>query len=110
GETVAFRKVQDDLDALIVVSLSQKKPLPGLELSQIQPKTINFLDDENIFLQASTFGRVAGFRGKFETSTGFSFNIKTKKVRQLLTPGKDAIYPGQTGLGDIVGFTKERNY
>src|SRR5690606_33646194 len=67
GETVAFRKVQDDLDALIVVSLSQKKPLPGLELSQIQPKTINFLDDENIFLQASTFGRVAGFRGKFET-------------------------------------------
>lgn len=110
GDTVAFRRVRDGKDILNVVSLSEKKALSGIDLSEIQPKAISFLNNHNIFLQASTFGRVSGFRGKFETSTGFSFDLKTNKVRQLLIPGEDAIYPGQTGLGQIVGFTKNRDY
>lgn len=110
GDTIAFRRVQDGHDTLNIISLAEKKALPGLDLSRIQPKRISFLNDSNIFLQASTFGRVSGFRGKFETSTGFAFDLQTNSVRQLLIPGKDSIYPGQVGLGQIVGFSKDRNH
>lgn len=110
GNLVAFRRVKDGKDILNIISIAEKKSLPGLDLSSIQPKTIRFLDNETIYLQAATYGRVSGFRGKFETSTGFAFNTKTNKVRQLLIPGQDAIYPGQTGLGEIVGFSKDRDY
>lgn len=110
GNTVAFRRVQDGRDILNVISLSEKKALPGLDLGEIQPKSIRFLSNNSIFLQASTFGRVSGFRGKFETSTGFAFDIKNNRVRQLLVPGEGSIYPGQVGLGQIVGLSKDRKH
>ena len=110
GNIVAFRDVQNGQDILKVISLSDKKMLGGLNLTDIQPKAIRFVNEDIVFIQASSFGRVKGFRGKFESSTGFAFNIKTDKVRQLLIPGRDAVYPGQTGLGYIVGFTPDRDF
>lgn len=110
GKAIAIRSVQDGTDTLRVISLTDKKILSGLDLAKIQPKSIIFANDNTVYLQASTFGRVAGFRGKFESSTGFALDIKANKVRQLLIPGKHAVYPGQTGLGQVIGFTKDRNY
>lgn len=109
GNIVAFRDVQNGQDILKVISLSEKKMLPGLNLADIQPKSIRFANDDIVYLQAASFGRVSGFRGKFESSTGFAFNIKTNEIRQLLVPGKDSVYPGQTGLGAVVGFTPKRD-
>src|SRR5690606_15003807 len=110
GKTVAFRTVQDDRDMLTVISLTDKKLVSGLDLTKIQPKTIFFANDESVYLKASDYGRVAGFRGKFESSTGFVLDIRTNKVRQLLIPGEHAVYPGQIGLGQVIGFTKDRDY
>jgi dipeptidyl aminopeptidase/acylaminoacyl peptidase len=110
GKAIAIRSVQDGMDALRVISLADKKVVSGLDLAKIQPKSITFANDNTVYLQASTFGRVEGFRGKFESSTGFALNIETNKVRQLLIPGKNAVYPGQTGLGQVIGFTKDRKY
>ena len=110
GKTVAFRTVQDDRDMLSVISLTEKKLVSGLDLTKIQPKSIFFANDDSVYLKASEYGRVAGFRGKFESSTGFVLDIPTNKVRQLLIPGEHAVYPGQTGLGQVIGFTKDRDY
>lgn len=110
GKAIAFRSVQDGMDTLRVISLADKKLVSGLDLAKIQPKSIIFANDNTVYLQASSFGRVAGFRGKFESSTGFALDLKTNKVRQLLIPGKHTVYPGQTGLGQVIGFTKDRNY
>lgn len=110
GKAIAFRSVQDEKDVLRIMSLADKKVVSGLDLTKIQPKSIIFANNDSVYLQASEFGRVAGFRGKFESSTGFALDIKTNKVRQLLIPGEHAVYPGQIGLGQVIGFTKDRKY
>ena len=110
GKTVAFRSVQEGMDMLRVVSLTEKKIISGLDLTKIQPKSILFANNDTVYIQASEYGRVSGFRGKFESSTGFVLDIHTNKVRQLLIPGEHAIYPGQIGLGQVIGFTKDRDY
>lgn len=110
GKTIAFRSAQEGADTLRVVSLADKKVVSGLDLTKIQPKSIFFANDDTVYIQASTFGRVKGFRGKFESSTGFVLDTKANKVRQLLVPGEHAVYPGQTGLGQVIGFTKDRKY
>lgn len=110
GSLVAFRTVKENQDYLAVISLKEKKKVMLLDLSKIQPLYIYFLNNEQLYLAASEYGRVDGFRGKFETSTGFVVNIKTQKFRQLLIPGEDRVYPGQGGLGRIVGFTGDGQY
>jgi dipeptidyl aminopeptidase/acylaminoacyl peptidase len=110
GSLVAFRTVKENQDYLAVISLKEKKKIMLLDLSKIQPLYIYFLNNEQLYLAASEYGRVDGFRGKFETSTGFVVNIKTQKFRQLLIPGEDRVYPGQGGLGRIVGFSEDGEY
>ena len=70
---------------------------------------IYFFNNEQVFLRASEFTRVTGFRGKFDLSTAFVLNIEDKKIRQLLIPGKK-ILAGQTGLGNVVGVTSDGQY
>lgn len=109
GNLIAYRKVTDAQDAVFIVSIKDKKLLFALDVSTIQPQGIYFFNDEQVFLRASKFTRVAGFRGKFDLSTAFVLNINDKKIRQLLTPG-DHILAGQTGLGKVVGITPDGQY
>jgi prolyl oligopeptidase PreP (S9A serine peptidase family) len=107
---VAFRTVKDNQDYLTVISLKEKKKIMLLDLSKIQPENMYFISNQQLYLVVSEYGRVEGFKGKFATSTGFVVDIKTKKFRQLLIPGQDGVYPGQTGLGGIVGFSEDGEY
>ena len=109
GNLIAYRKVTADQDAVFVVSLIEKKLLFAIDVSSTQPGGIYFFNDDQVFLRASQYTRVAGFRGKFDLSTAFVLNIKDKKIRQLLTPG-DKILAGQTGLGNVVGITPDGQY
>lgn len=106
GDLIAFRKVTKDQDAVYIVSIKEKKQVFALDVSAIQPQGIYFFNNEQVFLRASEFTRVAGFRGKFDLSTAFVLNIKDKKIRQLLIPG-NKILAGQTGLGNVVGVTPD---
>lgn len=109
GKLIAYRKVTADQDAVFVVSLIEKKLLFAIDVSSTQPSGIYFFNDDQVFLRASQYTRVAGFRGKFDLSTAFVLNIKDKKIRQLLTPG-DKILAGQAGLGNVVGVTPDGQY
>lgn len=110
GNFVAFRKVVDDKDILVVTSLSEKKNVMMLDISKIQPQGILFINNEQLFFVVSETQRVAGFRGKIDTSTAFILDIKTQKIRQLLIPGDDRIYPGQSGLGRLTGISSDGEY
>jgi dipeptidyl aminopeptidase/acylaminoacyl peptidase len=110
GNLVAFRKVVDDKDILAVTSLSEKKTVMMLDISKIQPQGILFINNEQLFFVVSETQRVAGFRGKIDTSTAFILDIKTQKIRQLLIPGDDRIYPGQSGLGRLAGISSDGEY
>lgn len=109
GQLLAYRNTTEKLDALVVLSLSDKKVLSKIDLSNIEPDGIFFINDDQIIFRASEYTRVAGFRGKFDLSTAFVHSIKDKKTRQLLIPG-EKILAGQTGLGGIVGITPDGNY
>lgn len=110
GNSVAFRKVVDGKDLLVAISLKEKKQLMMLDIEKIQPIDIFFLNNDQVYLFVSEYKRVSGFRGKFDTSTGFVLDIKTQKFRQLLTPGEEKVYPGQTGLGNINSISKDGEF
>lgn len=109
GNLVAFRRVSKYRDEIIVNSLSEKKILFAVDVSKIQPQTIQFFSDDKIQLIASEFGRMDGYRGYFDLSTAYVLDLNEKKIRQLLIPG-DLILAGQTGLGRVVGLSPDGRY
>ena len=109
GDSIAYRKVTESQNTIIVTSISQKKILLAIDIANLQPRSIYFLNENQIILIVSEFQRVAGFLGKFDVSTAFVLNVDDKKIRQLLTPG-DRISAGQGGLGSIVGTTADGKY
>ncbi len=110
GNYIAFRNVKSESDYVLVVSLKDGKRVSGLDVTNVKPRYLKFFNNEEVLLFASDHTRVFGFGGKFELSTAFSFNINTKKVKQLLRPGDGVVYPGQTGLGKIVGYSPDGKY
>jgi dipeptidyl aminopeptidase/acylaminoacyl peptidase len=107
GKLVAFRKVTDSVNALVVHSLAEKKQVAALDMAGMQPQTITFIGNNKVYVFASEYRRVEGFAGAFDASSGFVFDLDAKKVLQLLTPGEDGIFPGQTGLGQILGVAPD---
>ena len=110
GDKVAFRKVVEGKDVLAVTSLSQKKQLMMLDLAKIQPHGLEFLSNDLLYFVVSETQRISGFRGKVDASTGFILDVTTQKIRQLLIPGDDRVYPGQSGLGKLVGLSEDGEY
>src|SRR3954467_13457628 len=109
GESIAYRKVTESQNTVVVTSISQKKNLLTIDIGKLQPENIYFLNENQIMLIVSEYRRVEGFLGKFDLSTAFVLNIDDKKIRQLLIPG-DKILAGQTGLGRVVGITPDGKY
>lgn len=109
GNLAALRRVTPEYDRIIVLSLSTKKQIAALNVADIQPNNIYFLNEEQLVLVASETTTLLGYRGKIDLSTAFLLDIKTNAIRQLLTPG-DGIYTGQSGLGRLLGLSPDGNY
>ncbi|MFO1390541.1 MAG: hypothetical protein U1F02_15350, partial [Cellvibrio sp.] len=109
GNLIAFRRVADGKDLIIVNSLSEKKAVFVADVSKIQPQTIQFFTDDKLELIASEFRRLDGFRGYFDLSTAYVLDLNDKKIRQLLIPG-ELILAGQTGLGRVVGLSPDGRF
>ncbi len=110
GDLVAYRKVTSDQDVILVVSLRKKAAVAAIDVGHIKPRDIFFVDNEHVLIRAAANKRVDGFRGRFDVSTLFSLDIESGKIRQLLEPGDGAVYPGQSGLGRVVGSTPDGKY
>ncbi|WP_066968288.1 S9 family peptidase [Microbulbifer sp. Q7] len=110
GDRIAYRVTNEaGVDVAVVMSLSEQKRLNALNLSEITPKSMYFANEDELILVASQVRKMWGFRGKMDLSTAYAFGVGSGEVRQLLTPG-DVIYPGQTGLGSIVGLSPDNKY
>lgn len=109
GEMIAYRKVTDKQDAVFVISLVEKKTLLAIDVSSIQPQYLDFFNDDQLQLNISEYRRAGGTIQKFDLSTAYVLNIKTKKIRQLLIPGVK-IHPAQSGLGRVIGVTADGKY
>ncbi|MDH5304787.1 MAG: alpha/beta fold hydrolase [Gammaproteobacteria bacterium] len=107
GEYVAYRSVANGTDIVRVVSLREKKAVSGAEVADVKPRDVFFVNNEQVLFRVADNRRVERFRGHLEVSSVFALDIATGNVRQLLTPGDGVVYPGQTGLGRIVGIAPD---
>lgn len=109
GKRLAFRMNEDGEDLVIVYSLAKNKMVSGANVNDLQPHQLHFLSDDQLIMVASQIKSLVGYRGEHSISTAYVLNIKTGDIKQLLTPG-DRIMLGQSGLGRIVGISRDQKY
>ena len=109
GNTVAFRRVEDGKDSLIVYSLAKKKLIRAVDVSAVMPDDIFFIANNQVIIRASERKKLPGFKGYHRVSTAFALNTTTGQLEQLLRPG-DNVYLGQTDLSRIVGASKDKEF
>jgi dipeptidyl aminopeptidase/acylaminoacyl peptidase len=110
GELIAFRRVTNDADHVIVISLATHKQVGAIDVQKLQPKYIYFLNENQLILIASEVTKVQGFIGKIDLSTAFLYDLGKGSIRQLLIPGDEPIYTGQSGLGILSGISADGNF
>ncbi|WP_339897653.1 alpha/beta fold hydrolase [uncultured Gilvimarinus sp.] len=110
GTRVAFRKLTAERDMVIVYSLTENKMLTGLNVEDINPSGLRFLDAQHLVLWASDHGRISNrYRGSFDLSTAFVFDVDSGDLERLLRPG-DVIAEYATRLGRMVGASSDNQY
>lgn len=110
GDLVAYRKVTSDQDVILVISLQKKAAVAATDVGAIKPRDIFFVNNEQVLIRAAANRLVHGFKGRFDVSTLFALDIASGKIKQLLKPGDGVVYPGQSGLGQVVGDTPDGKY
>lgn len=106
GEKIAYRQTEQGKDYMVVYNLADKKLLGAVDLSNIKPSTVYFIDEHRLILVVNRNTKLWGYRGRHEVSTAYSYNLKKNKLVQLLTLGL-GIHDGQTQLGNIVGLSSD---
>lgn len=101
GTKVAYIATVDTDDILMLHDLSTHKSRPLARVSDVRPRALGFVGDNYVILIASKTTSTFGFRGRYEFSAAFAFNIATGKIVQLLRNTRN-LYPAQSGLGNIV--------
>ncbi len=89
--------------------LAEGKIIDGVRTDKVKSRRAYFITDDYAILSASETTRIYGFRGEFEYSASFSWNLQSRKIRQLLKNNED-LFPAQSGLGKIVGRLKGENF
>ncbi len=102
GTRIAFLNRVGGLDYLVLHDFRTGKSEPLVSIPKVSADGVSFVGDNYVVLLASTNTNNVGRTDRYEDSEAFAYNLKTKKVVQLLfgTPG---IYPFQSGLGRISG-------
>jgi len=102
GQKVAFLQRVNGKDVLVIHDFATKTSKGLATVTEIRARDVQFVGDNYVVLIASTATRTFGYRGKYEFSAAFAFNLTTGKNVQLLK-GTEGIHPAQSGLGRIVG-------
>ncbi|MCU4675050.1 prolyl oligopeptidase family serine peptidase [Catenovulum sp. 2E275] len=106
GSRYAFRYNKDNKDLLVVKEVKTGKMLRLIDITEIDPKSALFVNNNQIVLKVSSYMGMIGYRGRHNISSAFIYDIDEQDIRQLLIPGY-GIYRGQTQLGDIIGVNKK---
>ena len=102
-----FQADTDGQEAAFAIDLATGQALGGVNTSDVRARTMHFATEDHLILRASKNTQMFGFKGRFDFSAAFSYNLKTKKIRQLLR-GTEELFPAQSGLGRIVGVDPEK--
>lgn len=109
GERLAYRDTSKGRDMAVVMNMADRSLVGGLDISSVKPTSMYFIDEDRLIFVTSEHMKIRGFRGKHNVSVAMAYNLKTKKIHQLLTPGK-VIYKGQSAVGRILGISSDKKY
>jgi len=108
GQRLAFIQRSDDFNVLRVIDLEDVDYSYAANIGEAKAGGIAWAGNGHVILRSSKTTRIYGYRGKIDYSGAFAVNIETEKIQQLLTK-TDELYPGQSGLGSIVGYVEGTN-
>jgi dipeptidyl aminopeptidase/acylaminoacyl peptidase len=109
GDRLAYRDVTDGKDAALVINLVDNSIVAAIDISTVKPSYMYFIDDDRLIFVASDHRRIEGYKGEHNVSAAMAYNIKKKKLHQMLVPGA-GIFKGQTAVGRIVGVSDDHKY
>lgn len=101
GDRIAYRMTTGDQDIVAVVDLDAEKLVSGFAVGDISVRELRLIDDNTLIVVAGRTARAIGFRGQFDYSAAFRFDVPTGSLDKLLDRAED-LYPAQSGLGQIV--------
>lgn len=102
GTHFAYRHHDEKQDYLMVREVASNKAIGAIDVSEIDPKNLYFLDNNRLILKTSAYMGLYGYSGRHNVKAAYVYNVKDKSVRQLLIPGY-GIYRGQTQVSDVIG-------
>lgn len=109
GTRLAYRDTSSDQDAVVVIDLQKGQLLGAIDVTEVQPTNIAFVNEERLVFKVFSDQQMLGYRGRYNVSRAYAFNLKDKSIHQLLTRGF-GIFKGQTQLGNIVGISPDKKF
>ncbi len=106
GSRIAFRRTSSEMDAVIVVDRAAGEGIAAIDGSKTRLRSLRFLDRDKLLLYAAESDLVPAARLKLRISGSFTYDVQSNELRELLMKSSD-VYPLQTGLGRIVGYSPE---
>ena len=117
GDHVALIQRSGDENSMQVIDLAQAKLLISVDIGDLNAGAISWAGKDHVILRAAVTTKIYGFKGKVNFSGAYSVNITTGKLKRLavnsprrstnvasnIGKGEVRIFPGQSGIGRIVG-------
>lgn len=105
GKHYALIQRQGNQDFFVIMNAQTLELTGGFNADKYKARGIHFVSNEHVVLESSKHTRMMQVKGSWESSSAFVYNLKTKKIKVLLSNSK-GLFPAQEGLGLIVGFNK----
>lgn len=110
GKRVAYLRAQNGVEHLVLYDLATQKAEALATTGDFKTRGVSFPTDNYVILHASlTTRNLEYLTDKFEHTSAFAVNLKTRKTVQLLTKA-DWLHPAQSGLGRILGISADGKY
>lgn len=109
GSRIAYISDDGEQERALVFDIERREYVAALNTESVKTQGIYFASRDNVILRASETATVYGYRGEFEFTAAFSWDLETGKIRQLLRY-EEELYPAQSGLGRIVGRWSQTDY
>jgi dipeptidyl aminopeptidase/acylaminoacyl peptidase len=105
GERIAYRKIDEKNNNILVYSLAENKIISGFNAERIEPKSIYFISENKLIILVSHYFLPNETVNKGTTNNAYVFNVKTKQLKTLLNGPK--IYPYQD-KDKVIGLSPDK--
>lgn len=106
GNLVAYRQKTEKMDVINIIDLSKGKVANSVSVFKVNPESIFFVSENNLILRVSRTMTLPGYIGKHNVNAAYSYNLDTKKLHQIMVPGK-GVYSGQADVASIIGVSDD---